>query len=192
MLEEGSITQEQYDSIVTGESKHQAEELIRQGQAGSLIAVLDAESINRLQRIAVEESRLGIPLLIALDVVHGLKTIFPVPLAEAYLSIFSFFLYGMTAIAIGVFISSVTESQVIAAVLGFATLFVGYMMKSICSLISVSENLLTRILGCFDLNTHFNEMLKGTLNLEGVAYYVSLTVIALFLTVQSIQKRRWS
>lgn len=115
-----------------------------------------------------------------------------VPLAEAYLSLFSFFLYGMTAIAIGVFISSITESQVIAAVLGFATLFVGYMMKSICALISVSENLLTRILGCFDLNSHFNEMLKGTLNLEGVAYYVSLTVIALFLTVQSIQKRRYS
>lgn len=83
MLEEGSITQEQYDSIVTGESKRQAEELIRQGKAGSLIAMLDAKSINRLQHIAVEESRLGIPLLIALDVVHGLKTIFPIPLAEA-------------------------------------------------------------------------------------------------------------
>ena len=83
MLEEGSITQEQYDSIVMGESKRQAEDLIRQGKAGSMIAVLDAGSINRLQRIAVEESRLGIPLLVALDVVHGLKTIFPIPLAEA-------------------------------------------------------------------------------------------------------------
>lgn len=83
MLREGSITREQYEAIVSGESKRQAEMLIRQGKAGSLIAVLDAKSINRLQRIAVEESRLGIPLLIALDVVHGLKTIFPIPLAEA-------------------------------------------------------------------------------------------------------------
>ncbi len=115
-----------------------------------------------------------------------------VPLAEAYLSIFAYFLYGMTAIAIGLFISSVTESQVIAAVLGFAILFVGYMMGSICSLISASGNLLTQILGCFDLYTHFNEMLMGTLNLEGVVYYISLTVLVLFLTVQSIQKRRYS
>lgn len=83
MLREGSITKEQHEAIVSGESKRQAEMLIRQGKAGSLIAVLDAKSINRLQRIAVEESRLGIPLLVALDVVHGLKTIFPIPLAEA-------------------------------------------------------------------------------------------------------------
>lgn len=130
----------------------------------------------------------------------GITSVFPlimtqfgtVPLAEAYLSIFAFFLYGMTAIAIGLFISSLTESQVIAAVLGFAVLFVGYMMGSICSLISVSGNWVTKILSCFDLHTHFSEMLLGTLNLEGVVYYISLTVIALFLTVQSIQKRRYS
>lgn len=83
MLREGNITQEQYQSMVSGESRRQAEELIRQGKAGSLIARLDAKRVNHLQRIAVEESRLGIPLLIALDVVHGLKTIFPIPLAEA-------------------------------------------------------------------------------------------------------------
>jgi len=115
-----------------------------------------------------------------------------VPLSEAYLSILAYFLYGMTAIAIGLFISSVTESQVIAAVLGFAILFVGYMMASICSLISSSGNWLTQILGSFDLYTHFGEMLLGTLNLEGVVYYISLTVLVLFLTVQSIQKRRYS
>ncbi len=115
-----------------------------------------------------------------------------VPLAEAYLSIFAYFLYGMAAIAIGLFISSVTESQVIAAVLGFAVLFVGYLMGSICSLISTTGNLVTQILGCFDLHTHFNEMLMGTLNMQGVVYYISLTFLALFLTVQSIQKRRYS
>lgn len=115
-----------------------------------------------------------------------------VPMAEAYLSIFAYFLYGMAAIAIGLFISSVTESQVIAAVLGFAVLFVGYLMGSICSLISSSGNLVTQILRCFDLHTHFTEMLMGTLNMQGVVYYFSLTFLALFLTVQSIQKRRYS
>lgn len=115
-----------------------------------------------------------------------------VPMAEAYLAILAYFLYGMTAIAIGLLISSVTESQVIAAVLGFAVLFLGYMMSSLCSLISETGNWLTKILGCFDLYTHFGELLSGTLNLDGIVYYLSLTVLVLFLTVQSIQKRRYS
>lgn len=115
-----------------------------------------------------------------------------VPMSEAYLAILAYFLYGMTAIAVGLFISSVTESQVIAAVLGFAVLFLGYMMTAITSLISSTGNLLTKILSCFDLYTHFNEMLNGTLNLEGVVYYLSVTALVLFLTVQSIQKRRYS
>ena len=46
-----------------------------------------------------------------------------VPMGEAYLPILGFFLYGMTAIAIGVLISSLTESQVIAAVISFIVLF---------------------------------------------------------------------
>ncbi len=115
-----------------------------------------------------------------------------VPMSEAYLAILAYFLYGMTAIAIGLLISSVTESQVIAAVLGFAVLFLGYMMSALTNLISTTGNLLTKILNCFDLYTHFSELLNGTLNLEGVVYYLSLTILVLFLTVQSIQKRRYS
>ena len=115
-----------------------------------------------------------------------------VPMGEAYLAVLAFFLYGMTAIAIGVLISSLTESQVIAAVITFIVLFLGYMMSSICSLISSTGNLLTKLLGCFDMATPFTEMLNGTLNLRSVLYFFSLTVLALFLTVQSIQKRRYS
>jgi ABC-2 type transport system permease protein len=115
-----------------------------------------------------------------------------VPMGEAYLAILAYFLFGAAAIAVGVLISSLTESQVIAAVLGFGVLFIGYMMSSICSVISSSGNLLTKILGCFDLHTHFSEMLNGVLNLESIVYYISLTVLVLFLTVQSIQKRRYS
>lgn len=115
-----------------------------------------------------------------------------VPMGEAYLAVLAFFLYGITAIAIGVLISSLTESQVIAAVITFIVLFLGYMMSSICSLISSTGNLLTKLLGCFDMATPFTEMLNGTLNLRSVLYFFSLTVLALFLTVQSIQKRRYS
>jgi len=56
---------------------------VREGAVGSLLFLRDPVVINRLQRVAVEESRLGIPLLFGFDVVHGLRTIFPVPLAMA-------------------------------------------------------------------------------------------------------------
>jgi beta-glucosidase len=55
--------------------------LIRAGRIGSLLSSHDPEIINQYQKIAVEESRLGIPLLIANDVIHGYRTIFPIPLA---------------------------------------------------------------------------------------------------------------
>jgi beta-glucosidase len=59
------------------------EEVIRQGGAGSVLWLNDTKRFNELQKIAVEESPSGIPLLFALDVIHGYRTIFPVPLAMA-------------------------------------------------------------------------------------------------------------
>jgi beta-glucosidase len=56
---------------------------IRAGQVGSFLNVHGAENTRRLQRMAVEQTRLKIPLLFAHDVIHGFRTIFPVPLAEA-------------------------------------------------------------------------------------------------------------
>jgi beta-glucosidase len=59
------------------------EEALRRGGAGSILWLNDTKKLNELQRIAVEESRLKIPALFGLDVVHGYRTIFPVPLAMA-------------------------------------------------------------------------------------------------------------
>lgn len=59
------------------------DEGIRQGQVGSVLSIHDPQRIRRWQRIAVEESRLGVPLLIGNDVIHGYRTIFPIPLAES-------------------------------------------------------------------------------------------------------------
>ena len=59
------------------------EKQISAGQVGSLLFVTDPEEINRLQKLAVEGSRLHIPLIFGLDVIHGFKTIFPVPIAMA-------------------------------------------------------------------------------------------------------------
>jgi beta-glucosidase len=56
---------------------------IREGRVGSLIGVAGAANTRALQRIAVEQSRLKIPLLFSFDVIHGFRTTFPVPLAEA-------------------------------------------------------------------------------------------------------------
>lgn len=58
-------------------------ELVRQGRVGSFLSIYGAEHLPELQRIAVEETRLGIPLLFAYDVIHGFRTVFPVPLGEA-------------------------------------------------------------------------------------------------------------
>ena len=58
-------------------------ERVRTGGVGSYLHVAGAEPLAKLQKVAVEESRLGIPLLFAMDVVHGYRTIFPVPLAMA-------------------------------------------------------------------------------------------------------------
>ncbi len=57
--------------------------MIRQGKIGSFLGIIGAFETGRIQRIAVKESRLGIPLLFGLDVIHGFRTVFPIPLAEA-------------------------------------------------------------------------------------------------------------
>ena len=59
------------------------EDVIRTGGAGSVLWLNDTQKFNALQKIAVEESPSGIPLLFALDVIHGYRTIFPLPLAMA-------------------------------------------------------------------------------------------------------------
>lgn len=59
------------------------ESALREGGAGSLLFVTNPAEINRLQRLAIEGNRLGIPVLFGFDVVHGLRTILPVPIAMA-------------------------------------------------------------------------------------------------------------
>ncbi len=56
---------------------------LRAGLVGSVINQVDVDVVNELQRIAVEESRLGIPLMVGRDVIHGFKTIMPIPLGQA-------------------------------------------------------------------------------------------------------------
>lgn len=121
-----------------------------------------------------------------------LSTFGTVPMGESFAAILGFWFYGSACIAIGMLISSITESQVIAAVLTFAVLFIGYMMSSITSLISESGNILTKLLNCFDLYTPLSTFMSGCFDLTAAVYYASVAALALFLTTQVIQKRRWS
>ena len=66
------------------------------------------------------------------------------------------------------------------------------MMGGITNVISSSGNLLTKILSCFDLYAPFDNFSGGTLDITAIVYYLSVVAILNFLTVQSIQKRRWS
>src|SRR3984885_4581590 len=67
--------------IIAGDST----DAIKAGTIGNLLNMVGAAHVREMQRLAVEESRLGIPLLIGFDIVHGHRTLFPVPLGEAAL-----------------------------------------------------------------------------------------------------------
>ena len=78
----GQLVQQRGGGAVTGPDKTElsVERLVREGRCGSVFNIKSFEETERLQRIAVEESRLGIPLLIGADVIHGFRTIFPINL----------------------------------------------------------------------------------------------------------------
>jgi beta-glucosidase len=82
----GQLTMSAGGYAVTGPVRvEDPTDAIRAGTLGNLLNVVGAAEVHKLQRIAVEESRLGIPLLIGFDVIHGHRTLFPVTLAEASL-----------------------------------------------------------------------------------------------------------
>ena len=115
-----------------------------------------------------------------------------IPMGESYIAILAFWLYGAASIAVGMFISALTESQVIAAVLTFVVLFISYMMQSLTGLISSDGNWLTKILNGLDLYAPFEKFQGGCLDITAILYYVTVIVLFNFFTVQAIQKRRWS
>lgn len=166
-----------------------------------------------------------------------------VSLPASYTALAGLFLLGCSFLAIGLYLSSTTENQVIAAVLTFLVLFVCYVMKGISEFFpdtarasfyamllaaaivsfivyymtahlilalpvfvlseaalaalyyirpSVYEGLIQKILGVFAISDRFSTFANGIFDLTGVVYYLSIIFICLLLTVQSIQKRRWS
>lgn len=161
-----------------------------------------------------------------------------------YISIFVFFLLGCVYAAIGMFMSSLTESQIIAFISTFGILLVLYLWDGILSMLPSSavsglagvliilsavvfyiwhmtgnyiiagaieiigivagvvvyivdsglyENLLTNLLGKLALANVFTDITSNSIvDVTGIVFYLSIIVVFVFLTVQSIQKRRWS
>jgi beta-glucosidase len=73
----------QMNQVSAGGDVSNYADALRKGQIGSILNEVDPEKINEYQRICLEESRLGIPLLVARDVIHGFHTVFPIPLGLA-------------------------------------------------------------------------------------------------------------
>ncbi|MCR5666592.1 MAG: Gldg family protein [Eubacterium sp.] len=129
----------------------------------------------------------------------GIMCIFPIILGrfgsvsytETYVALIGLWFYGLLCLAIGLFISSLTESIVLSAIISFAALFLGYMMGSISSMISAS-GILEKIMSALDITAGLEEFTDGTFSITGLVYYVAAVALFLFLTCQSIQKRRWS
>lgn len=83
MFLEDKISKNEFDKFCDGLKEELHEDLIREGKIGAFVGLYYSDKINAVQKIAVEESRLGIPLLVGVDVVRGFRTIFPSPLAES-------------------------------------------------------------------------------------------------------------
>ena len=111
-----------------------------------------------------------------------------VSLPMAYTAILGYTLFGAACLAIGLFLSAVTESQVIAAVLTFGVLFFLNMASGIANVIGAG-GLLASILNALCIYQPFINFVQGMFDLTGILYYVTVIVLALFLTVQLMQKK---
>ena len=111
-------------------------------------------------------------------------------LLSDYASIFAFFLMGCVFVAVGMFISSLTESQIIAAVGTFAALLTLYLWDSLMQFL---PDALSNVLGLFSFSSVLNNFAYyNVFDVRGVVLYLTLAGLFVFLTVQALQKRRWN
>jgi ABC-2 type transport system permease protein len=97
-------------------------------------------------------------------------------------------LFGGAAVAIGLLTSSTTANQIVAAVLSFAALLMLWVIDGVGGVFGGSVSAITNYLAVF---THFTDMTRGIIDSKDVVYFLSVIVGALFLTIRSIESRRW-
>lgn len=111
-------------------------------------------------------------------------------LSEVIGSYLGFILLWGAFISVGVFISSLTESQMIAGVFTFAALLLIYFISWFEA--SVKSPVISKIIGWFSLLSRYGEFQSGILNFESVIYYLSFIFVFLFLAVRVIDRKRYS
>jgi ABC-2 type transport system permease protein len=100
-----------------------------------------------------------------------------------------FILLGASLLAVGVFSSSLTENQVISAVVSFVSILILSLAKYISGYVG---GFIAKILDWLSVFARYEDFNRGVLNLAPIVYYVSFIAVFLFLTVRVIERRRWS
>ncbi len=100
------------------------------------------------------------------------------------------FFLGMSFVAIGCFLSAVTESQVVAAVLSFTVLMSLYFMDTLAT--SINSAFLGKVIDFISIYERYTDFTSGLFPLSSIVYYISIAVVFVFLTIRMIEKRRWS
>ena len=98
-------------------------------------------------------------------------------------------LLGAALISIGVFISSLTENQLIAAVGSFAVMMFILMIDGFASLIPVTQ--IASIITSLSFMSRYNDFVTGILNISNILFFISVAVVFNFFTVRVLEKRRW-
>jgi len=107
------------------------------------------------------------------------------PILTAYLGLL---LYGLSIIAIGLFISSLTENQIIAAVISFGAIMLLWLVDVMAG---SAESTTKEVLTYLSILSHLDDFTKGVLATSHIIFYLSLTLVALFLTYRSVDSLRW-
>ena len=97
-------------------------------------------------------------------------------------------LFGAAAMAIGLFTSSLTQNQIVAAVVGIVMMLVLYFVDALAQSVSGPA---ASVLTYASAYSHLSQMTQGVIDTKDVIYFLSLVVGALFLTTRSLEARRW-
>jgi len=108
------------------------------------------------------------------------------PIATGYLGLF---LLGCTSLAVGIFASSLTSNQIVAAVVAGGILFALWFLGMLANLLPET---LGEVIGYFSLSYYFPDLMRGIIDTRGIIYYLSVTVLFLFLAIRSLEHSRWS
>lgn len=115
-------------------------------------------------------------------------------LPTAYGAIVAFFFLGLALLSIGMFISSLTESQGMAAGISVAAMLLCYFLPNLINLIPQPESwqdTITNLVEKIAPFSRFDTFVNGVFDITGIIYYISIVVFFLFLCVQSLEKRRY-